>query len=51
MAFADVGGRTRMTLTQTPFQSDGERDGHDEGWNSTFDRLAEHLAGQGASAR
>jgi hypothetical protein len=44
VTFADIGGRTRMTLTQTPFQSDGERDGHQGGWNSTFDRLAEHLA-------
>jgi uncharacterized protein YndB with AHSA1/START domain len=44
VTFADIGGRTRMTLTQTPFQSDGERDGHDEGWNSTFDRLADRLA-------
>lgn len=46
VTFADIGGRTRMTLTQTPFQSDGEHDGHQEGWNSTFDRLAEHLAQQ-----
>ena len=49
VTFADIGGRTRMTLTQTPFQSDGERDGHQGGWNSTFDRLAEHL-GQHAGA-
>jgi len=46
VTFAEIGERTRMTLTQTPFQSDGERDGHDEGWNSTFDRLADHLAQQ-----
>ena len=44
VTFADEGGKTRMTLRQTPFQSDAERDGHQGGWNSTFDRLAEHLA-------
>ena len=43
VTFADEDGKTRMTLRQTPFQSDGERDGHQSGWNSTFDRLAEHL--------
>jgi uncharacterized protein YndB with AHSA1/START domain len=46
VTFADDGGKTRMTLRQTPFQSDGERDGHQGGWNSTFDRLADHLASQ-----
>ena len=46
VTFADEGGKTRMTLRQTPFQSDGERDGHQGGWNSTFDRLADHLASQ-----
>jgi uncharacterized protein YndB with AHSA1/START domain len=44
VTFADERGKTRMTLRQTPFQSDAERDGHQGGWNSTFDRLAEHLA-------
>lgn len=43
VTFADEGGKTRMTLRQAPFQSDGERDGHQGGWNSTFDRLADHL--------
>jgi uncharacterized protein YndB with AHSA1/START domain len=43
VTFADEDGKTRMTLRQTPFQSDGERDGHQGGWDSTFDRLAEHL--------
>lgn len=43
--FAERAGKTEMTLQQTPFQSIGERDGHDEGWNSTFDRLAEYLSG------
>lgn len=43
--FAERNGKTEMTLHQTPFQSITERDGHDEGWNSTFDRLAEYLPG------
>lgn len=43
VVFDDVGGKTQMTMRQTPFQSFGERDGHHEGWSSAFDRLAEHL--------
>lgn len=43
ITFADYNGKTLMTLWQTPFQSSGERDGHGYGWNSTFDRLEEHL--------
>jgi uncharacterized protein YndB with AHSA1/START domain len=46
VTFADERGKTRMTLRQSPFQSIGERDGHGEGWGSTFDRLAEHLSSQ-----
>jgi uncharacterized protein YndB with AHSA1/START domain len=37
-------GKTHMTMRQTPFQSDGERDGHHEGWTSCFDRLDNLLA-------
>lgn len=44
ITFADEHGKTRMTLRQSPFQSIGERDGHGEGWNSSFDRLAERLS-------
>lgn len=39
----DLGGKTKLTLHQTPFQSDAERDGHGEGWGSTFERLAEFM--------
>jgi hypothetical protein len=42
--FAEQGGRTLMTLHQAPFRSDFQRDDHDGGWNSAFDRLAEQLA-------
>lgn len=43
--FLAEAGRTRMILRQTPFQSLAERDGHDGGWNSAFDRLDEYLLG------
>jgi uncharacterized protein YndB with AHSA1/START domain len=43
--FEDIGGKTRMTMRQTPFQSVGELDGHREGWSSAFDRLEEFVAG------
>ena len=44
VTFAEQDGKTQMTFRQAPFQSDAERDGHQGGWNSTFDRLAEQLA-------
>lgn len=44
VTFSGMEGKTRMVMQQVPFQSTAERDGHDEGWNSTFDRLAEYLA-------
>jgi uncharacterized protein YndB with AHSA1/START domain len=34
---------TRMSFHQATFRSTAERDGHRDGWNSTFDRLAEFL--------
>ena len=40
VTFAEAKNRTTMTLRQTPFQSSLEQEGQDEGWNSTFDRLA-----------
>lgn len=49
VTFADEGGKTRMTLRQTPFHSRNERDGHGEGWGSTFDRLADYAAQIAAS--
>ena len=46
VTFADhQGGKTRMTFRQAVFESVGQRDGHQGGWNSAFDRLAEHVAG------
>jgi uncharacterized protein YndB with AHSA1/START domain len=46
--FEDLGGRTKVTLEQTGFDSTGARDGHAEGWSECFDILAEHLAAIGA---
>jgi uncharacterized protein YndB with AHSA1/START domain len=37
------GGKTRMTFRQAVFESVEQRDGHQGGWNSAFDRLAEHV--------
>jgi len=44
ITFAAEHGRTRMTFRQATFDSIGQRDGHQGGWTSTFERLAEHLA-------
>lgn len=51
IAFADEGGKTRMTFRHGPFQSVAERDGHRGGWTSAFDRLDERLAHTGGSRR
>jgi uncharacterized protein YndB with AHSA1/START domain len=37
----EVGDRTVMHFRQTPFVSIESRDSHDEGWTSSFDRLAD----------
>jgi uncharacterized protein YndB with AHSA1/START domain len=44
VTFAEQGAKTLMTMQQTPFQSFEERDGHQGGWGSAFDRLDEFLA-------
>lgn len=44
ITFTERGGKTELTLHQTGFKSVESRDGHKEGWTSTFDRLAEYLA-------
>jgi uncharacterized protein YndB with AHSA1/START domain len=50
ITFADEGKKTRkktrMTLHQTPFLSVAERDGHGEGWTSSFGRLGNFLGEQ-----
>jgi uncharacterized protein YndB with AHSA1/START domain len=39
----ELGSKTIMHFSQTPFATEGERDGHAGGWNSAFDRLAEFV--------
>ena len=36
-------GATRMLFLQTGFDSPASRDGHNEGWSSSFDKLDAHL--------
>jgi uncharacterized protein YndB with AHSA1/START domain len=43
LTFEDEAGKTRFTLRQEVFASVAERDGHNFGWNSTFDRLQDVL--------
>ncbi|HEX3499244.1 MAG TPA: SRPBCC domain-containing protein [Stellaceae bacterium] len=43
ITFAAQGDKTRMTFRQAVFDSVGQRDGHQGGWSSAFERLAEHL--------
>lgn len=43
VTFADQNGKTQMTFHHAPFQSIEQRDGHQGGWTSTFDRLADYL--------
>lgn len=45
LTFAEQGAnQTKMTMRQTGFRSIEQRDGHNGGWSSTFDRLEEFLA-------
>lgn len=44
LTFEDLGSKTRLTFHQTGFTSEGQRDGHNGGWNSAFDKADEYLA-------
>jgi uncharacterized protein YndB with AHSA1/START domain len=44
VTLAERNGRTEMTFHQGIFDSVASRDGHEEGWNSCFELLAELLA-------
>jgi len=46
----DIGGKTRLTLHQALFESVTARDGHQFGWNSALDCLAEYLAARSLGA-
>ena len=41
VGLAEEGHRTRMTFRQAVFSSMAARDGHDQGWSSAFELLAE----------
>jgi uncharacterized protein YndB with AHSA1/START domain len=43
VVFKENGAKTDMTFTQEGFKSVEEREGHNDGWSQTFDRLATHL--------
>jgi uncharacterized protein YndB with AHSA1/START domain len=44
VSFEEAQGKTKMTFRQTAFRSVEQRDGHQGGWSSTFDRLEEWVA-------
>jgi uncharacterized protein YndB with AHSA1/START domain len=44
VTFADLGGKTRLTLHQAVFESVATREAHHGGWTSCLERLAEHLS-------
>ena len=44
VTFAEQGGRTTMHFHQATFENKASRDGHADGWSSSFERLAEYLA-------
>jgi len=41
--FEERGKKTVMHFTQAPFATEGERDGHNTGWNNMFDSFAAFL--------
>lgn len=43
ITFAEHQGKTTMTFRQSIFDTTSNRDGHNGGWNSAFDRLEEML--------
>jgi uncharacterized protein YndB with AHSA1/START domain len=44
ITFVEQLGKTQITFRQAFFESAASRDGHNEGWSSSFDRLDQHLA-------
>lgn len=41
--FIEQDGKTQLRFHQAPFQSVAERDGHQGGWNGSFDRFVDYL--------
>ena len=48
IGFADLDGKTEMTFVQTGFPTAADRDGHDEGWTSSFEDLTGFIRGKDA---
>lgn len=44
VTFAALGKKTKMIFHQGFFTTDAARDGHEDGWSQSFERLARHLA-------
>jgi uncharacterized protein YndB with AHSA1/START domain len=44
LTFRERGGKTEMTLRHEGFAAKESRDSHNQGWNGSFDKLAELLA-------
>ena len=44
VTLADLGGKTRLTLHQTGFESILAREAHHGGWTSCLERFVEHLS-------
>ena len=45
ITFSDEAGKTRMKFRQAFFETAENRDDHNKGWSSSFDNLAQYLAG------
>jgi len=46
VTFADIGGRTELTLHQAVFATAASRAAHEGGWASCLNRFAGHLTGE-----
>jgi len=44
VTFENLGGKTRMTLRHEGIPAGPEREGANQGWSESFDKLAEYLA-------
>jgi uncharacterized protein YndB with AHSA1/START domain len=44
LTFANLGGKTELTLRQAVFETVAARDDHHGGWSSCLERFAEYLA-------
>ena len=44
VTFTDLGGLTMFSFSHGSFENDDNRNGHEDGWTSAFDVLAEYLA-------